>query len=269
MTTQFEFIQVLRQITKDQMNTSDFDNCLISGSSYTSKQKKRKIKNVIITTELNKNALIEALRKKIDLILIYNFENWERQLIDENLEMLRHLIEKNIIIYKIPESWSSSEGGLNEIIAEILKLEIEDVFNIKLGKDLVSYGRICSPFKSQIRYSLILNLIKDKLALTNFPYLISNELEDIIQKCLILVGKNAKVEWLKKAKMRGIDLILGNGLNHTIARFADSIGINFIDLTYKTISYGLNRLSNILSLECPDVQFAQIDSSLQLNFFTG
>ena len=78
MTNFFEFIEILKQTTNAQLNSDVFDQCLISGMSYESKQKRRKIKKVIVTIDLNKNVLIEALKNKVDLILIYNFENLEK-----------------------------------------------------------------------------------------------------------------------------------------------------------------------------------------------
>lgn len=269
MTDFFDFIQVLGQITSKETNFDSFDQCLITGSSYVSKQKKKIIKKAIITPDLNKTVIVEALKNKVDLILIYYFEKEEKSLlIDENLDIFKHIIENNIIIYKIPDSWAYCKGGLNETIAEILKLEIENVFQIKMGENFLPYGRVCSPFKSQIRYSLLLNLISDKLNLKNFQYCLVNNINDNVQKCLILAGKNAKPEWLKRAKMRGIDLFLGNGLDYFLARFAESIKINFFDLSNKSIYIGLAKLSKILALECPETEFIMIESPMPLLFFS-
>ncbi|MFX0135709.1 MAG: Nif3-like dinuclear metal center hexameric protein, partial [Candidatus Hodarchaeota archaeon] len=180
----------------------------------------------------------------------------------------KYLIENNIIIYKIPESWIYSTGGLNETFAEILKLEIEGIFQIKIGDNFLPYGRICSPFKSQIRYSLFLNIISDKLGLKNFQYLLVNDIEDIVQKCILLVGKKANPKWLKRAKIKGINLFLGNGLNYSLAHLAESLEINFIDLTYNSIFVGLSRLSQILSIKIPEIEFIEVKSPVSLSFFS-
>ena len=269
MTNFFEFIQVLREVTNSQIKTNDFDQCLITGPSYVIKQKRRKIKKAILTIDLNKTVLIEALKSKVDLILVYNFENLEKiNLIDENLEKYKHIIENNILIYKIPESWTYSKGGLNETLTEILKLEIEGIFQIKIGEKTLPYGRICSPFKSQIRYSLFLNMISDKIGLKNFQYLLVNDTDDIVKKCILLVGKKTQLNWLKRAKMKDIELFLGNGLDYSLARHAESLEINFIDLTYNSIFLGLSRLSKVLLLKCPDVEFIDVRSPLPLFFFS-
>ncbi len=269
MTNFFEVIQVLREVANSQINPNDFDQCLITGPSYETKQKRRKIKKAILTINLNKTVLIEALKNKVDLILLYDFENLEKiNLIDENLEKYKHIIENNILVYKIPDSWTYSKGGLNETLAEILKLEIEGVFQIRIGDTFQPYGRICSPFKSKIRYSLLLNLISDKLGLKGFQYLLVNETDDIVKRSILLVGKKAQPNWLKRAKMNDIDLFLGNGLDFSLASFAESLEINFIDLTYNSIFIGLSRLSKVLALKCPDVEFIDIESSLPLFFFS-
>ncbi|MHA1300038.1 MAG: Nif3-like dinuclear metal center hexameric protein [Candidatus Helarchaeota archaeon] len=269
MTDLYEFIQILRRITDSPISIEDFDDCLITGSSYVSKQKRRKIKKVIITPDLTKKAVIGALKNKVDLILIFNYEKWERSLVDENFDLIKHIIENNIIVYKIPDNWAYSEGGLNDTIAEILKLEIEGVFNIKIGEKLLPYGRICSPFKSQINFSYFLNLVSDKLGIPHFQYILVNKSENIIKKCILLLGKNTKREWLKRAKMKEIDLFLGQGLTYSLARYAETLDINFIDLSSSSIYYGLSRLSNVFSIECPDIEFFEIDSRIPLSFFLG
>ena len=268
MTNLYEFIEIFKRITRFQIDADDLDKNLIIGPSYISKQKRRKIKKAILALNLSKDVLIEALRNKIDLILIFNFEEWERNLIDENLEIVKYIIENNINVYQIPESWIYSEGGLNETIANILKLEIEGVFNIQIDNKTLPYGRICSPFKSQLRYSLLLNLISEKLGLNPFQYLIKNKSSDIVEKCVILLGRDAKNNWLRRAKIDEIGLFIGNGLTYSLARYSETIGINFIDLTYSPIRFGISRLSKILSIECPEIEFMEIDSSFPLRFFS-
>ncbi len=267
MTDLFEFIQVVRRVTENHITTDEIDDYLMIGSSQEAKQKRKRIKKAIISPNLNKNALIDAIKNKVDLILVHNFEEWEKSLVDENLATIKHLLENNIMIYKIPDSWIYCEGGLNHTIANILKFEMQGIFNIKIGGKNLPYGRICSPFKSQIRYSLLLDLISDKLGLKNFQYVLVNDGDDIVNKCVILTGINVKIEWLGRAKIKEIDLFVGNGLNYSIARFSESIEMNFIDLTFDSIRLGLSRFSKIMSIECPDVEFIEPTPSFPLRFF--
>lgn len=229
------------------------------GPTYPEEQKKKKVKKCILALYPNTEVISTAVRDKFDLIICYTTPGiWANfnQITDELYPKIKILLENRINLYKIQEEYA--ESGLIDLIAEVFNLEVIDLLQIKnaMNQDKTA-GCVCKITTPSNNLLNFLTMIKEKLDISPIRFL--GDLNSSIQKVGIIIGHPLNLQLLKMAKKADIDTIVCNHFTYNSEKTAEELDINLIEVTSYVISLGLLKLTQILRMEEPTVEFAFIN----------
>lgn len=160
---------------------------------------------------------------------------------DDNTLIITHhppLFVPKTPTYTIHSNWDIIDGGANDALAEILKLDVTNYFDDKTG-----IGRICN---SNYSFKELKNII-----LTNFQsFRVVNKLDEthLIKNIGVISGFGLKnPDYIKLAKDKNMDVLISGDLCQESAILALNLDITLIDLGHHESEMpGLYRLANLL-----------------------
>jgi dinuclear metal center YbgI/SA1388 family protein len=263
------FLQEIQLLLLEKFSPKSFKlNSEIYGLQYGKNRINKIIKKVMLTIDLSIEAVHFAVRNKVSLIISHH------SLIKDPINIFnQNLVNKLALLTKYPisifvlnSSFIAAEGGISETIAEALYLNLERTFEIKNYKGIkVPIGRICTPkyyLKKDQKMTLeyLLKRIKINLELTHVLYV--GNLKTTINKICIVGGDIANIKYLRKAQNLECDCFISGRINYMDAIFGRDAGLALIEAShYKIEILALRKLSNILSLEFPYVEFFLFESA--------
>jgi dinuclear metal center YbgI/SA1388 family protein len=240
----------------------------IYGLQYGQNRIEKTIKKVMLTIDLSVKALHFAVKNKVNLIISHHslikdpIKAFNQVLVNK----LTLLTKYPIAIFVLNSSFIAAEGGVSETLAKALYLNLEKTFEIKNYKGVkVPIGRICTPKHylmkdKKIVLESLLKRIKTNLDLTHVIYV--GNLNTTINKVCIVGGDTPNAKYLKKALNLGCDCYITAKINYMDAIFGRDAGLTLIEAShYKLEILALKKLSNILSLQFPYVEFLLFESS--------
>ncbi|MHA1931890.1 MAG: Nif3-like dinuclear metal center hexameric protein [Promethearchaeota archaeon] len=261
-------LQEIHSILLEKFSPKSYKlNSEIYGLQYGQNRINKVIKKVMLTIDLSIEALHFAVKNKINLIISHHsLINNPIHTFNQNLvNKLTLLTKYPISIFVLNSSFIAAEGGVSETIAKALYLNLEKTFEIKNYKGVkVPIGRICSPkyyLKKDQKMTLedLLKRIKTNLELTHVLYV--GSLSSTINKVCIVGGDTPNIKYLKKAMNLECDCYISGKINYMDAIFGRDTGLTLVEAShYKIEILALKKLSNILSLEFPYVEFLLFES---------
>ena len=172
---------------------------------------------------------------------------------NENTLIITHhppLFTPKTPTYTIHSNWDIIDGGANETLAEILKLEVNDYFDTT-----TKIGRIC---KSEYTFKELEEIILDNFEEIKIVNRLDSEkkLEDIG----VISGFGLKnPEYIELAKEKKLDALISGDLCQETAILAKNLQITLIDLGHHESEVpGLIRLSNLVEELDIDVEIINI-----------
>ncbi|MDO5814887.1 MAG: Nif3-like dinuclear metal center hexameric protein [Methanobrevibacter sp.] len=181
------------------------------------------------------------LNEDISSIKIYMDLFHEDDLNYENTLIITHhppLFIPKTPTYTIHSNWDIMDGGANDALADILKLEVSDYFD-----DNTHIGRVC---KADMKFCELKKRILDNFSnvrIVNKP----ND-ESIVKNVGIISGFGLKNnEYVAIAKNKNLDILISGDLTQETAILAKNLEITLIDLKHHESEIpGLYSLGNIL-----------------------
>jgi putative NIF3 family GTP cyclohydrolase 1 type 2 len=170
---------------------------------------------------------------------------------------MKVLLESRIYLYAIPKEWIFVKSGFIELIAELLDLEVVDVFqngNTPPNQNII--GRICQIETPSLSLNDILTQIKGKLNAAQLQY--SGDLNSSIHKILLTFEHPLTIPLLKSAKRANIDTIICANYTFELEKTAEELDLNLINATLNIINLGLLKLTQALRLKHLDIDFTFI-----------
>jgi len=226
----------------------------------------RNIKKVMITLDPSLDAIIEASKQKVSLLLsYYGLIHRPTLYFHDNLvKKFRLLSISRIILYVLHSAFEAAQNGISEILANKLFLKIEDLFYFKnkFGNQ-APLGRICVPEKilgkeRPLILNKLIERIKKTLDLKYIRYI--GELNKEIKKICIM--GSVSTESLLNAVEAGCDCYLTRQLNYDDALLARDLDIVLIETShFESEIIGMNELHKILSIEFPRDPFILYNSN--------
>jgi putative NIF3 family GTP cyclohydrolase 1 type 2 len=188
---------------------------------------------------------------------------------DGLLDKIRLLVENKMVLYVVHTSWLSAECGINDTLAELLRLVVEESFSVELRGKAIPFGRICTFDKtveqntpndgSNISLSDFVTMVGHRLATNQINYVGSSQSQ--VKKILLLAGEYGKPNLLRLAKSTGVDTFLTGNISNRVAMLSNELGMNYICVINDPIeSIGMSRLMQLLSIDAPEVEFLFIES---------
>ncbi|WP_054710912.1 Nif3-like dinuclear metal center hexameric protein [Bacillus sp. JCM 19041] len=147
------FVQIFEQFAPKQFAVEGDKNGLMIGTLN------KKIKNVMIALDVLEETIDEAIEKEVDFILAHHpllFRPLKQINLDTTIgRIIKKAIEHNITIYAAHTNLDVASGGVNDLLAEKLKLESPKVL-VETYKEAMQKIVVFVPadYASQVRSAL-------------------------------------------------------------------------------------------------------------------
>ncbi|MCI1944090.1 Nif3-like dinuclear metal center hexameric protein [Clostridium luticellarii] len=191
-----------------------------------------RVTSILVALDCTLKVIEEAKQNNCNLIFTHHPLLFKRpdSITSDNLlgEKIIKLIESHINVYSCHTNLDSAEGGINDIIVELLGLNSDDIVDpIKTEsrpgcKDGI--GRI-SQLEEPIILSELCNRVKKYLEMSSLRY-VGNEFK-LIKKVAVINGSGQS--YFNKARLQGVDCIItGDTTYHYVSDFEEQ-GMAVID----------------------------------------
>ncbi len=231
------------------------------GTFYGSKE----IKKVLLTPDLNLNAIHFAMLNKIGLVisffgLIKNpIDRFPKELVDKFTILTRY----PVLIYVLGPAFISAENGVSDAAITSFRplIEKENVINIKGATDVkIPLGRMCRPFRltenfrEEVKFGDLLEAAKNAYSGSIGAY--SNNYEKKINKVAVFgtdldfVEKDGEIRWNE------YDCVIAGAISTPIMLLFRDLDVSILSIPLlEVIDMALSKLHGILSLEFSNDEF--------------
>ena len=240
----------------------------VYGLHYNEGNNEKIIKKVILTVDLNLDAIQYAIINRVNLIISHHglFQKNLKKFDSNLIKKLNLLSNYPISIFVLNTPYICAEDGVSETLMDILYLKLDDVFKIQIKPFLeIPIGRICYPKlynskEESMTLEKILQRVKVNLKMHHINYV--GNLKRTINKICVIGSDLIYEKILTKAKNRGCDCVISFKIDHHLAEFAYDIDLTLIAVShYQIENISLRKLCNILSLEYPKCEFSLYESN--------
>jgi putative NIF3 family GTP cyclohydrolase 1 type 2 len=234
-------------------------------------QERTKIRKCVLTRCATPQVIIKATNKGANAIVAYQgiLPHPVKALTDGLLDKIRLLIENKMVLYVVHTSWLSAECGINDTLAELLRLVVEESFSVELRGKTFPLGRICIFDRtveqnmpndgSNISLSDFVTMVGYRLATNQINYVGSSQSQ--VKKILLLAGEYGEPNLLRLAKSVGVDTYVTGNISSQVAMLSNELKMNYICVANDPIeSIGMSRLMQLLRIDAPEVEFLFIES---------
>lgn len=244
------------------------------GLQYRVKNSDSLIKKIMLTTDLNLEAIHYATVNKFNLIISYrSLVNKPIDYFNQNLVNKITLLSKYpVSIYVLNSSLIAAEGGISDIIREALYLDLDKTFDIRNRYgDMIPLGRVCLPTtypnqKEPLNLKDLLNRIKVNLELNNINFV--GDLTQSINKINIIGDILANIKYLEATINLGCNCLIVCDFDYKEALYARDLELCLIKIPHYNCEIKcMKRLCNILSLEFPNDEIFLYESRNPIRIF--
>ncbi len=262
MTTLWEIISRLQKLAPTMYVPHDDVDGVILGVSNVSKQKRVRVSAVDVCVDVTLPVIVRANEHKAGLLIAHRtpFPQSTRRLIGLPQLLLQHLLKRNLTVYIAHHNWAMVDGGMNDVLAHTLGFKTNDVFKVPLLGGIYPLGRACEVPK-ETNLKMFIQYVSKRLKVPSIDYV--GNLDDEVERLVIVSGKGINPEWLHLAWEQGYDTYLTGHLTHELATQASQLKIKLVVVPQtSTETPGMSRLTQILRVELPKVTFNFIEPTL-------
>ncbi len=259
MTTLWEVISQVRKLAPAMyVPENDIDGVFL-GVSDEAKQKRIRVSAVDVCVDITLPVIVRAGEHKASLLIAHRspFVSTIRSFTGLPQLLLEHLLKRKITVYIAHYNWAMVEGGMNDVLAYTLGFKVNDVFRVPLLGGNYPLGRTCS-VPEETNLKTFIQYVSKRLKVPSIDYV--GNLDDEVERLVIVSGKGITPEWLHLAWVQGYDTYLTGHITHELATQASQLKIKLVAVPQLTTEIpGMSRLTQILQVECPQVTFNFIE----------
>jgi dinuclear metal center YbgI/SA1388 family protein len=262
MATLWQVISKLRKLAPSMYVPNDDVDGVILGISDIAKQKRVRLTSAAVCIDITIPVVIQCGELGASLLVAHRspLSMPQSRLTGVPQLLLRHMLKQNITVYITHYNWAIVDGGMNDVLAHTLGFKVNDVFNIPINGNIMPLGRACSVPKETSLKSFI-QYVSKRLNVPSTNYV--GNLDEEIERLVIVAGKGITPEWLHLAWEQGYDTYLTGHFTHEIAIQASQLKMKVVAIPQVTTEVpGMSRLTQILRAEHPQVTFNFMEPSL-------
>ena len=202
------------------------------------------VKNIMLTLDLTKEVVIEALKENCNLIISHHpflFNPIQKVLFrSEKGEVIKLMCENNLSLYSMHTNLDVGKGGVNDTLAKVLGLN-----DIKIINDEASFGNYLRYGKIEptTLHDLAL-LVKNKFNLTGVRVL--GDLDKKIKTVGVVGGSGAHPSDIMTAVHAGIDCYITGEVHLNNSQMASFYGLSLIEVNHGVEKFVFSSLINEL-----------------------
>ncbi|MFX1510141.1 MAG: Nif3-like dinuclear metal center hexameric protein [Promethearchaeota archaeon] len=262
MTTLWDIISHIRKLAPAMYVPQDDVDGVILGVNDESKQRRVRINAVDVCVDITLPVIVKANEHKANFLITHRspFPRSTHTLTGVPQLLLQHLLKHKMTVYVTHYNWAMVDGGMNDVLAHTLGFDVFDVFKVPLLGGIHPLGRACEVPK-EMNLKMLIQYVTKRLNVPSINYV--GNLDDEVNRLVIVSGDGINSHWLHLARQRGYDTYLTGHLTHELAIQASQLKIKLVALPQSfTESPGMSRLTQILDVELPKVTFNFIDPTL-------
>ena len=208
-------------------NAEEWDNVgLLVGD------RKQEIKKLQISLDITEKVIEKAIEEKVDLIISHHpfiFGSIKKINTDSLVgRKILKLISNNISVYTLHTNLDASLGGLNDLLAEKLKLTDGKIIDSKIdGEEISGIGRYFR-MESKIKLTKFIENLKFLLSLENV--IVSGKAVETKEISKIAIVNGSGSNYWRKAKSMGAEVLITGDLKYHEALDAKEEGMVIIDI---------------------------------------
>jgi len=189
------------------------------------------VTRVLLALDATSPVINEAVTLGAQLIIVHHPPIWTaiKRINDATPQgcKLLTLAERSIAVYAAHTNLDACEGGINDILFDILKLKNKELFH--QDKPNVFFGR-AGTLSVPMALSKFARFVQDKLNLDAAVF--CGDPDAIVRKVGIIGGSGARDAEFADALAIGCDTYITGDIKHDAALSAQDLGLNLIDATH-------------------------------------
>ena len=200
------------------------------------------ITNILLTLDLTLEVVEEAIKNKNELIIVHhplifsaiksiNTDTYKGKIIEK-------LIKSNITLYVAHTNFDISSYGMNNILANMLKLQNQEVLELTTEDEGLGKVGTIKP----ILMKEYINIVKDVFKVKNARFI--GDLNEIVNKVAITGGSGSST--INSSSNNSVDLLITGDISYHQAHDALAIGLNVLDVGHNIEKFFVNELKKIL-----------------------
>lgn len=217
-----------------------------------------KAKKVLISLDLTKDVVKEAIDLKANMILTHHplmFTPMDRIAFDSPKGwIIKNLIKHNITVYSAHTNYDLAEGGMNDVLAKALNIQSPKMLDLE--DEIGRFGDI-----EETDFNSFIHHIKESLKLDSVKVI--GRTDRPIKTIGVSGGSGSK--HMYQAKKAGCDVYLTGDVTYHTALDAIALGLTIVDIGHHAEKIFVPAVTEKLKNEFSDVEF--IESQVDTNPF--
>ncbi|MBN2540665.1 MAG: Nif3-like dinuclear metal center hexameric protein [Bacilli bacterium] len=215
-----------------------------------------KTERVLVTLDVTKEVVKEAIQKKVNLILSHHplmFKPMQNIVFDSPKGwIVKNLIQHNIAVYSAHTNFDVADGGMNDLLAAKIGIQ-----NPKLMDEVDNIGRYGSIEK--VPFQFFVQNIKQLFDLEHVK-VIGRDDRDV---SIVGISGGSGSHHMYAAKKRGCDVYITGDITYHTALDAIQLGMTLLDVGHHIEIIFVESVRQMLLKQFPDVEFiaSEIDTN--------
>lgn len=216
----------------------------------------KKVKKVLVTLDVTKEVVIEAVTLKADLIISHHpliFKPINNVLIESPRGwMINQMIKHDIALYSMHTNYDLADGGMNDVLSELLGIQ-----NPKLLDSIDGIGRY-----GEIEPMCIMDFIKKIKSVLNVEHVrLIGSLDKIVR--IVGVSGGSGSNHVGQAKRLNCDVYLTGDVTYHTALDCIQMGLNVIDVGHYAEKVFKKAIAEELIGKFPEIEtvISAVDSN--------
>lgn len=204
-------------------------------------RKGKSVRKILLALDLTKDVVEQAIAKNIDLIVTHHPAIFKKlkNIVDSDWQqdLLLTLAEKGIAVYSAHTNLDCVSTGVNDVLAQLLKLQDVDVLDNSNGLGRIGIVEECSlsEFAQQVKKVL------------KADYVVVGNANKVVQRVAVCGGAGSDL--IEIALAKGADTFVTGDVKYHSAQQAVFSGLNIIDAGHQSTElHVLDKLADRLSL---------------------
>lgn len=205
------------------------------------------VKNILLALDLNIDVVNEAIEKGCNLIIThhpYIFDPLYKVLFEsEKGQVIRKMFDHNISTFSMHTNLDVGDGGVNDILADMLGIQNYKVINNEKSKgNYLRYGEI-----EEVSLKELAEYVKENLQLSGVK--VFGDLKKRIKSIGVVGGSGAHMSDIMNALNCNLDCFITGEIKLNVAQFADFHNLSLIEVNHGVEKFVFDSLKNVMEIE--------------------